>query len=299
MYEIKIRFRYNNLNCFFNILINNHYLNISPMSQISMTKGLFCGFLFLFTSSLSAQNTNNLLFHKHHLTFQVGYLSNQIQQKGYTNEQGYFSIRATKGGFVGGVLTINPFQYLGLEVGGNISLQTFGYDVQLTASEFGIDNDFNRVQNIPEIYAEVPLAAVPRFSLNENNWLYARLGLTISWFSPLAINFNLDSHPQDLDKNKELGEVQFRFSADNPYFSALTGFGLQHVTKDKNLIGLSLHTTFGFSNILEGKYMIWDDEVTVNSGTFHSKGNYISLVFSYTFTGAKKLEEEIHQLKIN
>ena len=280
------------------------------MHRIITFRITFCYFLLLSTILLSAQNTNhrdfgipinphNLLFNNYHLTFQAGYLSNQIQQKGITNEQGFFMINAKKGGFVGGALTINPFQNLGLEVGSNVSLQTFGYDVQLIASEFGIENDFNRTQNIPEIYVEVPLAIVPRFQLNDKNWLYARLGMTMNWFSPLDINFNLSSNPQNPDKNEDLGDVQIRFNADNPYFSALSGVGLQHVTKDKNLIGVSLNTTFGFTNILEGTYVIWDNEVTVNSGSFSSKGNYISLAFTYTFTGVEKLEEEIDKMKIN
>lgn len=121
----------------------------------------------------------------------------------------------------------------------------------------------------------------------------------MSWFSPLEINFNLDSNPQNPDKNEALGEVQMRFNANNPYFSALTGIGLQRLTKNKDLIGLSLNTTFGFSNILEGNYIIWDDEVIVNSGSFSSKGNYISLVFAYTFTGVKKLEQEINKIRID
>lgn len=269
------------------------------MNKMFIFKIAFGYFLLLSTLSLNAQNTNDLLFNNYHLSFQIGYLSNQIHQKNTTNEQGFFVAKAQKGGFVGGKLTVNPFTNLGLEVGTNISLQNFGYEIRLNASEFGLEQNFNRQQNIPEVYLEVPLSIVPRFQLNEKNWLYARLGMTMSWYSPLEINFNLDSNPQNPEKNEDLGEVQFRFNADNPYFSALTGLGLQHVTKDKNLIGLSLNTTFGFSNILEGTYVIWDDEVTVNSGTFHSKGNYISLVFSYTFTGAKKLEEEINKIKID
>lgn len=113
------------------------------MNQITIFRIAFCYILLLFTFSLSAQNINDLLFNNYHLTFQTGYLNNQIQQKGNTNEQGYFIINAKKGGFVGGTLTINPFKNLGLEVGTNISLQTFGYDVELKASEFGIENNFN------------------------------------------------------------------------------------------------------------------------------------------------------------
>ena len=64
-------------------------------------------------------------------------------------------------------------------------------------------------------------------------------------------------------------------------------------------MGFSLNANFGFSNILEGTYTIWDNEVTVGSGSFYSNGSYIALQFAYTFTGVKKLEEEIGKLRMN
>lgn len=269
------------------------------MSRVVIFKIIFCIIFLTSLVSVSAQSSKNLIFNNYHLSFQAGYLSNQIYQAQNPNPQGYFQITAKKGGFIGGSLTINPFHNLGLEVGTNICLQNFGYEVQLSAKDFGMNNDFNRTQNIPELYAEMPLAIIPRYQINDKNWLYARIGMTMSWFTPLELNFNLNSNPQNPDQNEELGQVQMRFSANNPYFSALTGFGIQHLTKDKNLVGFSLNSTFGFSNVLEGNYVIWDDEITVNSGSFSSKGNYISFVFSYTFTGAKKLEAKINKVKMN
>lgn len=256
---------------------------------------------FLITNSLNAQitslNSNNLLFNNPHLTFEFGYLHNQVKQNDRFTK-GDFNAYAGKGGFVGGKLTINPFTNLGLEIGTNICLQNFGYEVNLSAIEFDLPNDLNFRQSIPEVYIELPLAIVPRKRLNNNNWLYARLGMSMSWYAPLSLDFNFSSNPQNPDDGKNLGSATMNFFGKNPYFSALSGIGIQHITKSKDLIGLSLNANFGFSNILEGSYSIWDNEVTVGTGTFYSKGNFISLAFSYTFTGVKKMEEKINNLKI-
>lgn len=255
--------------------------------------------LLLISNTLSAQNvpsnSNKLLFNNHHLTFQLGYLHNQIKQNDNITK-GDFNSYAGKGGFAGGQLTINPFTNLGLEIGANISVQNFGYEVNLNAAEFGLPNDYNFRQSVPEAYIELPLAIVPRIPLNDKNWLYARLGMSMSWYMPLSINFNLSSNPQKPDEGKELGLVTMQFFNENPYFGALSGVGFQRVTKNKDLLGVSLNANFGFSNILEGTYTIWDNEVTVGHGNFYSKGSYVSLVFSYTFTGAKKLEAKIEKL---
>lgn len=254
------------------------------------------------STSLIAQTSNysinNLLFNNYHLTFQVGYLQNQIHQKGIVS-QGNLNFFASQGGFVGGSLVINPFPNLGLEVGANLSLQNFRYEINLNAAEFGLANDFNRSQSIPEIYLEVPLAVVPRIAISDKNWLFARLGMTMSWYSPLDVDFNLSSNPIDPSQSKDLGLIEMTFHGENPYFAGLAGIGFQHLTKSKNLMGFNLNANLGLSNVLEGTYTIWDNEVSVGSGNFYSKGSYISLKFTYTFTGVKKLEEEIGKLKMN
>jgi hypothetical protein len=257
--------------------------------------------VFLSTSLIaqtSNYSTNNLLFNNYHLTFQSSYLQNQIHQKGVVS-QGNFNFFASHGGFVGGSLTINPFTNLGLEIGTNLSLQNFRYEVNLNAAEFGLANDFNRSQSIPEIYLEVPLAIVPRIAISDKNWLFARLGMTMSWYAPLDVDFNLSSNPTDPSQGENLGLIEMTFYGKNPYFAGLAGIGFQHLTKNKNLMGFSLNANFGLSNILEGTYTIWDNEVTVGSGSFYSNGSYIALQFAYTFTGVKKLEEEIGKLRMD
>jgi hypothetical protein len=241
-------------------------------------------------------STNNLLFNNYHLSFQIGYLQNQIHQKGIIS-QGKLNLSASHGGFVGGTLMINPFTNLGLEIGTNLSVQNFRYEVNLNASEFSLTNDFSRNQSIPEVYMEVPLTIIPRIAINEKNWIFARLGMTISWYAPLDIDFNLSTNPTNTSQGENLGLIEMTFYGDNPYFAGFTGIGFQHLTKNKNLMGFSLNANYGLTNIMEGTYTIWDDEVTVGSGIFYSNGSYLALQFSYTFTGMKKMEEEINKLK--
>jgi hypothetical protein len=255
----------------------------------------------LISTSLTAQTsnyaTNSLLFNNYHLTFQVGFLQNQIHQKGFIS-QGNLNVFASHGGYAGGSLTINPFTNLGLEIGTNLSLQNFRYEVKLNADEFGLPTDFNRSQSIPEIYVEIPLAIVPRIAISDKNWLFARLGMTMSWYAPLDVDFNLSSNPADPSQGEDLGLIKMTFYGDNPYFAGLAGIGFQRITKSKDLIGLSLNANFGLSNVLEGTYTLWNNEVTVGSGSFYSNGSYVALQFTYTFTGVKKLEEEIGKLNI-
>ncbi len=263
-----------------------------------MSRTITLFFVVIFTNSLFAQISNipskQLLFNNYHVTFQLGYLQNQIQQKGIVT-QGKFKTFANRGGFIGGTLVTNPYPNLGLEIGTTISLQTFGYQVELDAEDFGLAKDFYFKQSIPEVYLEVPLVIMPRMALNDENWLFARLGMITSWYAPLSVDFNLSSNPQKPTESEALGLVTMTFMGDNPYFSILSGIGFQHLTKTKNLIGLNLNATFGFSNILEGTFAIWDNEVPVGSGHFSSKGNYIGLNFTYTFTGVQRLEEKMKQ----
>ncbi|NJN78254.1 MAG: hypothetical protein HC803_07930 [Saprospiraceae bacterium] len=132
----------------------------------------------LISTSLTAQtpnsSINNLLFNNYHFTFKVGFLQNQIQQKGIIS-QGNLNLFASHGGYVGGTLTINPFTNLGLEVGTNLSLQNFRYEVNFNAAEFGLADDFNRSQSVPEVYIEVPLAIVPRIAIND------KIGYLVDW----------------------------------------------------------------------------------------------------------------------
>ncbi|NJN78255.1 MAG: hypothetical protein HC803_07935 [Saprospiraceae bacterium] len=125
------------------------------------------------------------------------------------------------------------------------------------------------------------------------------MGMTMSWYSPLDIDFNLSSNPTNPNQSEDLGLIEMTFHGDNPYFAGLAGLGFQHLTKNKNLMGFSLNANLGLSNVLEGTYTIWDNEVTVGSGSFYSNGSYIALQFTYTFTGMKKMEEEISKLKMN
>lgn len=252
------------------------------------------------STSLVAQTSNhtvdNLLFNNYHLSFQVGYLQNQIHQKGVISK-GNLQLFASHGGYVGGSLVINPFTNLGLEVGTNLSLQNFRYEINLKATEFGLANDFNRSQSIPEIYLEVPLAIVPRVAVNDKTWVFARLGMTMSWYAPLDVDFNLSSNPNPT-QGENLGLIEMTFYGANPYFAGFAGLGFQHLNKNKDLIGFSLNANLGFSKVLEGTYTIWDNEVSVGSGTFYSNGSYLALQFTYTFTGVKKIEKKIMNYKL-
>lgn len=248
--------------------------------------------LLSFLPSVAAFSQTDLLFNNHHINFRLGFLSNSIQHQVITKNKGEFTAIAANGAYFGGGFMINPYPNLGLEVGMNVSIQSYGYRLVLDSSDFAIPSSLERTEILPELYFELPFVAIPRIQLNAKNMLYAKLGVTMSWYIPTQFDFDIKSPPFD-PKASDLSDVRVTFPGRNPYLGTIGGIGWQRLLKSKDLIGVEFLVNTNFKNVLQGQYRIWDMQRIVGTGQFNSNGSYWSLAVTYTFTGVKHIERQL------
>lgn len=248
---------------------------------------------------LSAQNipiTAPLIFNNHHLVFRAGYINNQVNQLTQIDEKGSFEALSCNGGFFGVGWIANPYTNLGLEIGLNFSVQNVGYTLNLESSEFQIPNSIQSKDGIPELYLEIPILIHPRILLSDKDWLEGHFGLTMNFYMPSSVEYDIN---EGMDiKAEDLTDIQVVFPGENPYWSAMLGIGWQRLTKEQNLIGIHLMSTIGFKNVLNGNYLLWDNQSVVGAGSFTSKGSYIGLSVSYAFTGIRGVVQKMKQLDL-
>ncbi len=254
-----------------------------------------CGML-IYTIPTYAQSVpSSLVFGKNHITFKTGYLKNIVSQNGIINQKGTFEALSLNGGFFGLGLISNPYPNLGLEVGFNFSVQNVGYQLNLKAEEFQMMENVEFSDFVPELYLEIPLLIHPRIQLSPKNWLEGHVGLTMNFYMPSQVSYDINEATEV--KTEDLIDIRVNFPGRNPYWSGILGVGWQHLTKGYNLFGIHLTGAYGFKNVLHGDYLIWDRNAIVGAGNFTSRGSYWSLAISYTFTGNKITLQKIKAFK--